>query len=126
MMNYHGIIINISLKDKSLFKTLEIIGQKRLFLNWLILYKVSVRPESIDSTIQNLQSNLVERFWFYFPHFYCHFYRDDELIVVFKKKVFRVRTDPATWQEVISYGKLMGIPAKQLDFQPCRFGDETY
>jgi hypothetical protein len=68
----------------------------------------------------------VEQFWFYFPHFYCHFYRDDELIVVFKKKMFRVKTDPATWQEVITYGKSMGIPAKQLDFQPCRFDDETY
>ena len=126
MTNYHGIIINISLKDKSLFKTLEVLGQKKVLLNWLVLYKVSVRPESIDTIIQNLQSILVEQFWFYFPHFYCHFYRDDELIVVFKKKMFRVKTDPATWQEVITYGKSMGIPAKQLDFQPCRFDDETY
>ena len=125
-MNYHGIIINLSLKDKSLFKSLEIIGQKRVFLNWLVLYKVNVSPEIIGSTIQNIQSNLVEKFWFYFPHFYCHFYRDDELIVVFKEKVFRVKTDPATWQEVLEYGKSIGIPAKQLDFCPCRLADEMY
>jgi len=125
-MNYHGIIINVSLKDKSLLKSLEIIGQKKALLNWLVLYKVSIRPDSLDSTILNLQSNLVERFWFYVPHFYCHFYRDDELIVVFKKKVFRVKTDPATWQNVIAFGISLGIPAKQLDFHPCRFEDETY
>lgn len=125
-MNYHGIIINVSLKDKSFLKTLEIIGQKKAFLNWLVLYKVSVRPESIDSIIQNLQSNLVEQFWFSVHNFYCHFYRDDELIVVFKKKLFRVKTDPGTWHEVIAFGKSLGIPAKQLDFRPCRFEDETY
>jgi hypothetical protein len=125
-MNYHGIVINLSLKDKSLFKSLKIIGQKKVFLNWLILYKVNVRPENIDSTIQNLQSNLVEKFWFYHPHFYCHFYQDDELIVVFKEKVFRVKTDPTTWQEVLEYGKSIGIPEKQLDFCPCRLVDETY
>ena len=125
-MNYHGIIINLSLKDKSLFKSLEIIGQKKVFLNWLILYKVNIRPEIIESTIQNLQSNLVDKFWLYYPHFYFHFYRDDELIVVFKEKVFRVKTDPATWQEVLEYGKSVGIPVKQLDFHPCRLVDETY
>jgi len=125
-MNYHGIIINVSLKDKSLLKSLEIIGQKKAFLNWLFLNKVSVRPESIDSIIQNLQFNLVEQFWFYIPHFYCHFYRDDELIVVFKKKLFSIKTDPATWQEVIAYDKSLGISTKQLDFRPCHFEDETF
>jgi hypothetical protein len=125
-MDYHGIIINVSLKDKSLFKTMEIIGRKSVLLDWLVLYKVSVRPENLDATILNLQANLVERFWFYAPHFYCHFYREDELIIVFHAQVFRVKTDPATWQEVIAYGRSLGIPAKQLDFQPCRIEDELY
>ena len=125
-MDYHGIIINLSLKDKSIFKTVDIIGRKNVFLNLLILYKVNVRAETIDSTIQKLQADLVENFWFYFPHFYCHFYREDELIVVFKERIFRVTTDPASWQEVIAYGESVGIPAKQLDFNPCRFADETY
>jgi len=126
MADYHGIIINLSLRDKNIFKTLNIIGRKNVFFNWLVLYKVSVQPESMDSTIQKLQSDLVERFWFYFPHFYCHFYRADELIIVFKERIFRVNPDPSTWQEVIAYGRSLGIPAKQLDFFPCRVEDEIY
>ena len=125
-MNYHGIIINLSLKNKSVINTLDVIGKKDVFLNWLVLLKVCVRPEAMDVTIRTLQLNMVERFGLYAPHFYCHFYRTDELIIVFKERVFRVKTDPATWQEVLAYGRSMGIPEKQLDFSPCRVEDEVY
>jgi len=125
-MDYHGILINLSLKDKSCFKNMKIIGKKHVFLNWLVLLKVCVREEEIDAAIATLQSQMVERIGPYAMHFYCHFYRADELIVVFKQQVFRVKTDPATWQEVTAYGRSLGIPEKQLDFTPCRVEDETY
>jgi hypothetical protein len=58
--------------------------------------------------------------------FYFHFYKGDDLIIIFKERIFRVKTDMATWKEVIEYGKTLNIPAKQLDFYPCRVEDETY
>ena len=125
-MDYHGIVINLSIKDKSLLKSLNKIGQKKVILNWLVLLKISVQPEELDVMIKKLQSSLVERFLFYETHFYFHFYRSEELIVVFKKKIFRTTTDPTTWGEVMAYGRTLGIPEKQLDFSPCHFNDETF
>ena len=126
MENYHGILINLSIKDKTLLRSLETTGKKNVFLNLLVLYKINAAPEKIEGLIASLQAALVERFWFYFPHFYFHFYRNDELIVVFKEKVFRTSTDPSRWTEAIAYGKSLGIPENQLDFFPCRVEDETY
>jgi len=125
-MDYHGIIINLSLIDKSFLQTLQVVGRKSILLDELVLYKVSVPPEKLDFTISALQSSLLVRFGPLFPAFYAHFYRGDDLIVVFKKQVFRVKTDPITWSEVIAYGASLGIPARQLDFSPCRLQDETY
>jgi len=125
-MDYHGIIINLSLKNKSAIQSLDVIGRKQVFLNWLVLLKVAVREQDLEVTIQALQTNMMDRFGFCSPHFYCHFYRADDLIIVFKNRIFRVKTDPATWPEVLAYGRSLGIPAKQLDFAPCRVEDETY
>ena len=125
-MDYHGIIINLSLKHQSTIHSLDVIGQKNVFLNWLVLLKVCVHPQELETIIKTLQVNMVERFGFYVPHFYCHFYREDELIIVFKDRVFLVKTDPSTWHEVLSYGRSLGIPVNQLDFAPYRLEDETY
>ena len=48
--------------------------------------------------------------------FYVHFYCENELIVVFKEKVFHITTDKITWTEAIAYGRSLGIREKQLDF----------
>ena len=116
-MNYHGIIVDASQKDKSEFGKLEIAGQKKSG-GW-ILYKVEVSQEKLERTISRLQKNINDGFYF-------HFYKGSELIVVFKRKIFRISTNKSTWKEAIEYGKSLGIPEKQLDFRPCRIEDETY
>jgi hypothetical protein len=126
MNEYHGIVINLSQKQSSIIDGLDIIGKKPIILNILVLYKVRVAPENIDVVIGLLQTNMRDRFWRFIHGFYFHFYRDNELIVVFKNKIFRVTPDPATWSEVVTYGRCLGIPEKQLDFFPCRFSDEPY
>ena len=117
MENYHGIIVNVSQKDKSIFDRLKIIGEKKS-LGW-ILYKVEVKPGEIKKKIKEFQENMVEGFYF-------HFYINNELIVVFNKKVFYAKTDKSTWDGIIEYGKSLKIPEKQLDFFPCKEEDETY
>jgi hypothetical protein len=126
LSEYHGIIINLSQKDPAILKDLDVIGKKKVFFNVLVLLKVRISSEDLDELIQRLQANLRTRLGWLFPNFYFHFYSDQELVAVFKNRIFRVTPDPSSWGEMIAYGRSLGIPAKQLDFYPCRFSDETY
>jgi len=117
MKNYHGILVDVSQKDKSIFNNIKILGQKESG-GW-ILYRVEVEDEEIDKTIERLQKNMVDGFYF-------HFYKDNELIVAFKDKVIKTKTDKSTWNEIIEYGKSQGIPKEQLDFYPCKIENEEY
>ncbi len=58
--------------------------------------------------------------------YYAHFYRAEELIIVFPDRGFHVSPDENSWKEVISYGESLGVPRAELDFRPCRFRDETF
>jgi hypothetical protein len=58
--------------------------------------------------------------------YYAHFYRGRELIIVYRDRVFRVTTDPATWKAAIEHGRELGIAERQLDFSPHRVEDERY
>ena len=117
MEEYHGILVDVSQKNKSIFNNLKILGQKKAW-GW-ILYKIGVEPKKFDKTLKQLQENMVEGFYF-------HFYKNEELIVVFKEKIFKVKTDKSSWKDIIKYGKSLKIPEKQLDFYPCRVVDEKY
>jgi hypothetical protein len=124
--NYHGIILNISQRDKSIFKGLNIIGKKRILLGTIILYKVNVAAEDLELLIQKLQSNMSKHFLHLVHEFYCHFYQGNELIVVFRNNVFLATTDRSSWKDAIEYGKGLGIPMRQLDFIPYRVEDEIF
>jgi hypothetical protein len=125
-VDYHGIILNVSQRDKTIFSKLNVIGKKNVVWKLVVLYKVQVPPGGLNALIEKLQSNMAESFVHFIREFYCHFYRGNELIVVFRKKVFKVDTDRSTWKEAIDYGKSLGIPAKQLDFAPHRIQDEEF
>jgi hypothetical protein len=127
MMNeYHGIVINLSQKDSSIFDGLDVIGERKMLLGLLVLRKIRVAPENLEEVIVHLQTNMRDRLWWIVRSFYFHFYRGNELIIVFRKRTFRVTPDPSTWSEAVDYGQLLGIPEKQLNFFPCRLSDEEY
>ncbi len=122
---YHGIIVNLSQNRKGL-KELTIIGRRNVLFRFLVIHKIEAKQEEIDSLIMKMQHNMKRRVLFLAKEFYCHFYRNDELIIVFREKVFRASPQKTTWSEAIDYGKSIGIPTKQLDFIPNRIADETY
>ena len=126
MKEYHGIVINLSQKDQSILNSINIIGKKKVILNFLLLKKISVNSDEIENVIIRLQNNMRKYYWPFVNGFYFHFYRNNELIIVFKDRIFRVTTDHSTWKEAIEYGLKSGIPKKQLDFYPCRIEDEKY
>jgi hypothetical protein len=117
MDKYHGIVVDVSQKDKSIFHKLKVIGNKEDD-GWT-LYKIESNQKDIEKVIKQLQENMVEGFYF-------HFYSGEELIVVFNHKIFKVKTDKSTWGEIIKYGKSLNIPEQQLDFYPCKVEDEEY
>jgi hypothetical protein len=123
---YHGIVVSISQKDKSVLKSFEIIGCKKILFGLLKLYKLNVSEVLIYKVIKDLQDNMSDKILFKKQQFYFHFYRENELIIVFKDKIFNVSPDKSSWKEAIAYGKRMKISEKQLDFIPNRFKDEDF
>jgi hypothetical protein len=123
---YHGIVLNISQKDKSIFKRLQVIGRKKALMGLITFYKIKIDLYQIDDVIRNIQNNMVRSFGPIKQEYYAHFYKDNELIIAYKDKLFNVTTDRTTWAKAISHGKSLNIMEKQLDFTPCKFEDETY
>lgn len=123
---YHGIVLNISQKDKTIFKRLQVIGSRKALLGLITFYKIGIDLDKIGEVIKDIQSNMASNFGPIRQEFYAHFYKDTELVIVYRDKLFNVTTDRETWAEVISYGRALNILEKQLDFTPCTFEDETY
>ena len=119
-MTYHGILLDVEFKSKEFLENFKILGSEKSETNPWTMYKIEVPDKDIEKVIEMCQSNLV------IGTYYCHFYRENEIIVVFKKKIFRVTTDKTTWKSVIEYGMSIGISPKQLDMKPVKFEDETY
>jgi hypothetical protein len=123
---YHGILINRSQRDRSIFAELDVIGRKKFFLGLIVFYKIRVRAQDINTVIKRVQENMSSRFLIKKQQYYAHFYRADELIIVFRDKVFRAATDKKTWKDAMAYGRSLRIADNQLDFVPNRFQDETF
>lgn len=117
MKSYHGFLVNVSQKDKSLIDKFKVLGKKWAW-GW-ILYKIEIKPKEFNNVIKQIQGNMKENFYF-------HLYKNNRLVIVFKNKIFKVNTDTSTWKEAIEYGRSLNIPKKQLDFFPCKLEDETY
>jgi hypothetical protein len=112
---YHGIIVKEGVRDISIFQNIRVLS-RQTGKDWTLM-KVGVSPKGINKIISSAQTNLVIENGI---PYYAHFYRDNELIVVFPSKVFRITPDRATW------GESLGIARKELDFRPCWVEDETY
>ncbi|MBS3090049.1 hypothetical protein J4461_04215 [Candidatus Pacearchaeota archaeon] len=117
MNEYHGIIIDISLRNPLFIEKFNIIGSKK-GMDYQA-YKVLVEREDINSVMLEMQKNLVEGF-------YCHFYDNSSLFVVFSDKIFKAIPNPKSWSKIIKHGRLRGIPEEQLDFSPSKFEEEEW
>ena len=119
MNEYHGIIIREGLKEQSILDKMNVVGSKTD--DEFTLFKVEIDENRLDKIITIVQQELKTD-----PVYYAHFYRDNELIVIFPDKIFRMTPDKSTWIAAIEHGKSLSIPEEQLDFFPCRIEDETY
>jgi hypothetical protein len=55
------------------------------------------------------------------PHWYAHFWKDDDLCVILAGRAFRARvSDRDTWQEFIAYGDSTGVERKWTENIPTQ------
>ncbi|MFH1500922.1 MAG: hypothetical protein ABIE22_03160 [archaeon] len=105
---WKGCIVKESLEDSSILdklETLKIREDSDEESSWHI-YDSLVTESEINEIHKQLKQS-----W------YVHFWKDGEMIVLFKGKKFKV--DPnnkETWKEAINYGLSINIPLEQLDF----------
>lgn len=118
---YHGIVVEESLQDPAVLKTVKVLGRKR-GRDWTLI-RVGVGSHQLPMVVDRVKRSL--RIVNGVP-FYAHFYRADELVVVFPDRVFHLTPVKKTWGPAVAHGRSAGIPLEQLDFAPCRFEDETY
>ena len=108
--DYKGTIIEESLEDNIILNDFNIIGFKItddvIFSERWHLYTVQVSREEIEQVSKFIKSG-----W------YAHFWKNRNMIVVFKNKIFEFNyNDKASWQPAIEYGLSLNIPKEQLDF----------
>ena len=109
MDDYLGVLVKESLRDPA--RTPTVVGSRR-GVEWTLLL-VRVPARHLEHELEALRSNLDPA-----DCWYAHLFRKDELIVVFDDEVFRVSTDPSTWDAALRHGRDRGAPDDQLDFSP--------
>ena len=111
MTDYLGIVIEQCLRDPAAAKELRVVKTRRP-RSWVFLL-VEVPEHELDHQIRILQANMVSD-----DTWYAHYFRENELVVVFRDAVFRLSTDPSSWGPAVEHGLASGIPREQLDFTP--------
>lgn len=110
MEKYKGIIVEESLEDNRILNNFKIIdfhiSQEEDPADRWHLYTVLASEEEIVRLSKNVK-----------PKWYMHFWKDRDVVVVFKDKKFELDfDDKATWKPVVEHGLSLGIPEEQLDF----------
>lgn len=121
-MDYEGVIIEESLKDKSILKELEILStkvepitkeHKTPWLKQWTLHTVKIPGNKADSTANDVSKALEPNYW------YADFKNDEVHYIIFPNKVFKIdRSKVDEYKAATNYGLTLGIPDYQLDFAP--------
>ncbi len=108
---YTGTIVEESLEDNRVLNDLNILNvhitnEENPRERWH-MYKVEATLEQL----KKFSSILKAEKW------YTHFWSGDEMIVIFRDKLFKQKvSDKNTWKSAIQHGLSVGIPREQLDF----------
>ena len=122
-MNYHGVIIEESLENKSVLKEVKTIStkvepitdeHKTPWIKQWTLHTVEISGEKADDVANQLSQNLdKEHSW------YADFKNEKFHYIVYRSKVFKVDLqNPVLYRDAKQYGISLGIPEYQVDFAP--------
>lgn len=118
---YHGIILDLAFENLAFPENFKVFAKRKSTTHHWVLYGIEIPESEITQSISKIQKNMKAT-----KPYYGHFYKDNELLVVFKTKFFTVTPHSSSWAPVINFGKKLTIPEEQLDFWPNRFQDEKH
>lgn len=116
---YHGIILDFEFTNTKYPEQFKIFAKRKSSSNNWTLFGIEVPNDRIEFVIADIRANMK-----FDKPYYAHLYNDNDLLVVFKEKVFKVKPHNSTWGKVLAYGKQLGIPKEQMNIWPNRFQDE--
>jgi len=122
-MNYKGVIIEESLKNKDVLSLVKIIStkvenvvekHKTPWLKQWTLHTVEIPSDKAELIAKGISEALeAEHSW------YADFKNDTHHYIIFKDKVFYIdRTSKEQYDEAKKYGISLGISEYQVDFHP--------
>jgi hypothetical protein len=121
-MPYVGVIIEESLRDTGVLRAVRITRTSQQPATewhrtpWVRQWTLHV-VEIADDAAERLAGLLADAIDTTHGAWYADFKNPDTHYVVFAGRVFRVRRDaPAAYEEAKAYGRALGIPEYQLDF----------
>lgn len=123
-MNYQGVIIEESLKDKSILKELKVLKidvekvtkeHNTPYLKQWTLYTVEI-PED---KVQEFSKKISQAFERAHSDWYADYKNNKFHYIIFPHKVFKVSLkNPRKYKEASAYGISLGIPSYQVNFYP--------
>lgn len=122
-MNYKGIIIEESLENKDVLKDVQISQteispvEEKDGTPWLTqwtLHTVEIPEENVDAIAEKISESIDSK---HDNSWYADFENETFHYIVFREKIFKVeKTHKEQYAAVKEYGKRLGIPEYQLDF----------
>lgn len=122
-MNYKGVIIEESLKDKDILKRVKILitkvetvteKHKTPWLKQWTMHTVEIPENEAETLAEEIRKALESE-----HNWYADFKNETVHFIIFKNKVFKVdRTSKEQYDEAKEYGISLGIPPHQVDFHP--------
>ena len=123
-MNYRLIVIERSLKEKSILKNYKILS-KTLFERGTpqesLMFKIEIPVSEIDLFEEKLKHCLMSP---YYAHFYHENLKKNSLIVVFNEKIFYAHKSNCT--DAFNYGISHGVTKEQMDIKPRDIQEERW
>ena len=124
-MSYRWIVIENSLKDKSVINKYQFLSETKFGSGdpkrESRMLKVRIPEEEVQTLSQSLTKNII------YPY-YTHFYHEDPkqniLIVVFSGQKFTLIKD--NFKTAVDYGLTHGVSQEELDISPCDISEEDW
>ena len=105
--NHKGIIIEESLDNKDILQNVDILSTEISDDGEWHMHTVFISPEMFKDLSRSIKTGT----W------YMHFWKDREVVAIFRNKTFVFNfDDKKSWEPILEYGRSLGIPEAQLDF----------
>lgn len=123
-MNYRLIVIQSSLKDKSVLAKYKILSETKFEEGTpeeSSMYKIEIPEDEVSDVSNFLKKNLKHP---YYAHLYHEDSNENKMIVIFSAQLFHTSKDYP--KDAITYGIQHGVTEEQMDIKPRNIAEENW